>query len=72
MFNEVMAKQVHGGKIEAALDELYEENKTKYLDVFGKLAQYFLPKRVDVTSDDKEITGFIVKSVRDAERNNAE
>ena len=66
LFNAIMSRQID--KMEAALDEIYNDSKTKYIDSITKLAQYFLPKKVDLTSDDKEITGFVVKSVRDADK----
>jgi len=68
MFNEVMADQLHKNRINVALDELYDESKTKYLYVFNKLAQYFLPKRMDITSDGEQLEGFKVEITKDADK----
>jgi len=69
LFNAIMSRQID--KMESALDEIYGDSKTKYIDAVTKLAQYFLPKKTDITSNDKEIEGFIVKSVSDADRNDS-
>jgi len=72
MFTDILANQVSSGKVESALDEIYEESKAKYLAIFEKLAKYFTAQKLDVTSKDEQLEGFIVKSVSDADRDNTE
>ena len=42
--------------INNALDILYKKDQSRYLDACSKLFNYVLPKKTDVTSDDKPIT----------------
>lgn len=42
--------------INEALDELKEKDNGKYLDACSKMFTYVLPKKTDVTSDDKPIS----------------
>ncbi len=53
LFNKIMAGQVKN--IEPALDSIYEDNPSKYIDAVSKLLQYFMPKKTDITSDDEKI-----------------
>jgi hypothetical protein len=39
-----------------ALNALYEKDQRNYLDACSKLFTYVLPKKTDITSDDKPIT----------------
>ena len=71
LFTDILANQVSSGKVESALDEIYEESKLKYLAIFEKLAKYFTAQKLDVTSKDEQLEGFIVKSVSDADRNDS-
>jgi hypothetical protein len=51
-------KQIAEGQIEdveKALEKLKEENPAAYLDRYEKLLSYTLPKKRDITSDDKPI-----------------
>jgi len=41
--------------IEGAMQELYEKDKARYIDALTKLVQYVLPKKTDITTDDKPI-----------------
>ena len=41
--------------VEAALEQLKKENPSAYLDKYEKLLSYTLPKKRDITSDDKPI-----------------
>lgn len=51
-------EQVMFGQIENisnALNSLYKKDQARYLDACSKLFTYVLPKKTDVTSDDKPI-----------------
>lgn len=51
-------EQVMFGQIEnisSALDSLFKKDQSRYLDACSKLFTYVLPKKTDVTSDDKPI-----------------
>jgi hypothetical protein len=39
-----------------ALNDLYKKDPARYLDACSKLFTYVLPKKTDVTSDDKPLT----------------
>jgi hypothetical protein len=41
--------------INKALNKLYSKDPARYIDAYSKLFGYVLPKRTDVTSDDKPI-----------------
>jgi len=66
LFNAIMSRQID--KMEVALDEIYEDSKTRYIDSITKLAQYFLPKKTDITSDGESLTGFSVEITKDADK----
>ncbi len=53
LFNVIMSGQV--SNIELALNKVYAENPSKYLDAISKLLQYFIPKQTDVTTDGEKI-----------------
>ena len=38
-----------------ALNKLYEKDQSRYLDACSKLFTYVLPKKTDITSDDKPL-----------------
>lgn len=42
--------------INDALEKLYNKDPSRYLDACSKLFTYVLPRKTDVTSDDKPIT----------------
>jgi len=42
-----------------ALNTLYTKDQARYLDACSKLFTYVLPKKTDITSDDKPIQGEI-------------
>jgi hypothetical protein len=53
-----MLEQLMFGRISSinnALDKLYADDPAKYLDAVSKLFAYVLPKKSDVTSDDKPL-----------------
>ena len=54
---EILEKVMFGQieNISSALDSLYEKDRARYLDACSKLFTYVLPKKTDVTSDDKPI-----------------
>ena len=54
---EFFTKVVQGqfDNIEGAMQELYEKDKARYIDALTKLVQYVLPKKTDITTDDKPI-----------------
>lgn len=43
-------------KIEEAFDEVFENDKAKYLELICKYAQYFVPKKIDVDMSNNVIT----------------
>jgi hypothetical protein len=49
----IMSGQV--SNIEPALNYVYKENPSKYLDAVSKLLMYFIPRQTDVTSDGEKI-----------------
>jgi hypothetical protein len=53
LVNVIMSGQV--SNIEPALNKVYAENPSKYLDAISKLLQYFIPKQTDVTTDGEKI-----------------
>lgn len=46
-----------------ALDMLYKKDQSRYLDACSKLFTYVLPKKTDVTSDDKPLIPELPKIV---------
>lgn len=71
LFMEVMSNQVSSGKINDALNEVYEESKLKYLYIVNKLLPYFVARKIDITSDGETLTGFKVEITKDADKNKA-
>lgn len=58
--------QVMFGQIEnmsTALDYLHSNDPARYLDACSKLFAYVLPKKTDLTSDDKPIVQQVTKIV---------
>jgi len=53
LLNKILAGRVK--QVGAALDELYEKDKHKWLIIIKDLLSYTVPKKKDVTSDDKPI-----------------
>lgn len=53
LFVEILEGQVPN--IEKAFAEVYKKDKTKYLELYAKYAQYFVPRKVDITSKDNAI-----------------
>ena len=47
MFTETLGK--HSESIDEAFQKLFEEDKTKFLEVFAKYASYFMPKKTEAT-----------------------
>lgn len=59
-------EQVMFGQMEnmsKALDLLYKKDQARYLDACSKLFTYVLPKKTDLTSDDKPIVQQVTKIV---------
>lgn len=55
LFVSILEDNVH--LVESALVELHAKDKGKFLDVFSKLAQYFVPKKMEVdTPSETKIT----------------
>ena len=52
----------HSGNIDEAFQELFRQDKTKFLEIFAKYAQFFTAKkteatdRLDVATDDFDIS----------------
>ena len=53
LFVETLEKQVPN--VETALAEVYKKDKAKYLELFAKYAQYFVPKKIEATVKDETI-----------------
>ena len=50
--------------IEEAFTEVFKEDKTKFLDLFAKYAQYFVPKKTENTDKvEHTLKDFDIKSV---------
>lgn len=57
LFVKIMEKQVPD--VEAALNALKEKPK-EYLDCWSKLAPYFMPKMVDITSKGESLNPIVI------------
>lgn len=53
LFVDILERQVPN--IEQALNEVYNKDKAKYLELYAKYAQYFVPKKVENTLKDERI-----------------
>lgn len=53
LFVEILEGQVPNIKL--AFAEVYENDKTKFLELYAKYAQYFVPRKVDITTKDNPI-----------------
>jgi hypothetical protein len=42
--------------IDNALRSIYSDDKEKYVNALSRLWQYYMPRRTDITSDDKPIS----------------
>ena len=58
LFLEVMEGQID--HVEEALTTVKQRDPAKYLDLLSKLLPYFMPKKVDVTSDGKALNPLII------------
>lgn len=47
--------------IQEAFNEVRQEDKAKYLELFAKYAQYFVPKQLDIGLSSNDISVTIVK-----------
>ena len=56
LFMDIMAGNVN--KFKTALDYLYKQDKIKWLDVVNKFFPYYLPRQMDITSDNKSINPY--------------
>lgn len=65
ILNEILFAQI--GKVEIAFNEIFENDKYKYLDILGKLLQFSLPRRTDLTTDDEPLPRNITITVADTE-----
>lgn len=61
LFIEIMEGEVC--HIKQALEKVRKESPEDYLNLLSKFYPYFIPKKVDLTSDDKPIT--TIKVVRE-------
>lgn len=53
LFKETLEGQV--SNIGEAFDEVFKKDKARYLEIFCKYAQYFVPKQLDLTTKGEEI-----------------
>lgn len=53
LFTQTLAGQVE--HISEAFEKVRHSNPDKYLDLFAKYAQYFVPKYVDVSSNGEQV-----------------
>lgn len=53
IFKETLEGQV--SNIELAFNDVFKYDKAKYLELFAKYAQYFVPKQVDITTKGEEV-----------------
>lgn len=58
LFLQTLENQVPN--IEQAFDDVRAKNPKEYLDLFAKYAQYFVPKKTDLTSDNEKISTTII------------
>lgn len=54
LFIQTLEGQV--GNIHEAFEEVRQKDPARYLDLFAKYAMYFVPKKVDLTSDNEKVT----------------
>ena len=54
-FMEIMEGEIEN--VKSALSNVRKENESQYLNLLSKLLPYFLPKKVDVSSNGKDING---------------
>lgn len=47
--------------INDAFEELRKESPSKYLEIFAKYAQYFVPRKTDITSDGQKVSVPIIQ-----------
>lgn len=53
LFVQILENQV--GHLEDALDKVRERSPAKYVDLIAKLAVYFVPKKLDITTDGNQL-----------------
>lgn len=53
LFISIMNRQVDS--IEAALEDIKNDDSEKYINALTKLLQYYIPRKTDVTSDNEKI-----------------
>lgn len=63
ILNQILFSQIK--KAETALNEVYDQDKAKYLEILCKLLHYSLPKRTDLTSDDQPLKAGILGMTRE-------
>lgn len=54
-FMEIMEGEIEN--VKTSLANVRKENESQYLNLLSKLLPYFLPKKVDVSSNGKDING---------------
>ncbi len=58
LFTQTLEGQVPRLKI--ALDEVFEQDKDRFVELFTKLAPYFMPKKYDVTTKEETLKPVII------------
>lgn len=53
LFVEILEGQVP--KIKEAFEKVWAKSPEKYLELYAKYAQYFIPRKVDITTKDEAI-----------------
>lgn len=64
LFNLTLENQIP--HIQTAFEEVYKTDKVKYLELFAKYAQYFVPRKTDVTTNEPQIV-YLNDPVREEE-----
>jgi hypothetical protein len=53
LFLQIMEKQIDN--VEDALNDVLKENPAKYLDILSKLFKYFMPEKMDLSTNGKDL-----------------
>ena len=64
LFVSILENEV--SNIETAFAEVYKTDKVKYLELFARYAQYFVPKKTDLALEEEK-TIYVNTPVREAE-----
>ena len=63
LFMEIMSRNVE--KIQTALDEIYEDDKARFLYVINKFFPYYMPRKEDITSGGEQIRPLDISVVKE-------